>query len=194
MKRTWQVLAMGSLLLALVASTGFAQRQRATQGQGALARVRTRDAHTQRVGRGQGGKINPQAGGWWNRVNPTDPPQQAFAQEVAALHNQIREAQLALRQLETAQADPQIIAAKQAEIAALRARLHGVQFNNQALRQSITGQSATGTSRGQGVGFQQGKGTRQRQGPGFEMCPNYLEFGMCPDCLDGVCPDCPVCE
>lgn len=165
MRQTWRILVLSGLLVAVTFSLALAQGR----GRG------------QRGGRGRGAQgagcpygltqPNPNAGGWWTRVTPTDAAQQEFVQEVALLHNMIRQVQFELRSLEAANADAKTIAAKQTEIEVLRAMLHEVQFNNVVLKQQLMGQ---GAGRGRG------------RGPG---CPYP---GMCGDCpYVGMCPGCP---
>jgi hypothetical protein len=113
---------------------------------------------------------NLPAGGWWTRVQAQTPEQQAFLDEATRLHNQIRSAYFELAQL----TDPELIAAKQAEISALRDDLHDLQFNNRALKQELVqtmgrgGRGCRGAWSGQaGRGMRGGRGF----GRGTGICP-----------------------
>lgn len=116
-------------------------------------------------------------GGWWTRVNPTDPKQKAFVEEVGKLHNQIREAQLELRTLETAKADTATIEAKKTELNALRNQLCELQNKNLELKQQIMQSAPAG--RGSGRGWCRG-------GCCWMGCPVNCGVPAC-----GICPNCP---
>lgn len=151
MKRVWTSLAVTTLVAALVISPVFAQGRGAGRGNAYGAKGQPCPyGYTQ---------PNPNAGGWWTRVNPTDPQQKQFVEQVKALHEQIRQKQWELAQMRTNKADAKAIGAKQAEINALREQLHQLQSSNRELKQDIMQQNRGG--RGFGGGGH-GQGVRQR--------------------------------
>ncbi|GEM_PF-732615 len=77
---------------------------------------------------------NPDAGGWWTKVQPTTLEQKAFVDQVTAFHNQVREKQMALAQLQAAKGDAGKIAQLESEIAALRTQFHEFMLKNQQIR------------------------------------------------------------
>lgn len=101
---------------------------------------------------------NPNAGGWWTRVDPTNPQQKQFVEQVMRLHEEIRQKQFELAQLQKAKADQAAIDAKQAEIQALRSQLHQLQSSNRELKQGMMQQNRGGMRYGTG----NGQGVRQR--------------------------------
>ena len=112
MKKAWTILTVSAVVAALVVSPLFAQGRGAGRGNAYGARgLPCPYGYTQ---------PNPNAGGWWTRVNPTDPQQKAFVEQVKALHDQIRQEQFELAQLLANKADKTAIEAKQAEINALK--------------------------------------------------------------------------
>lgn len=127
-KKSILIAAAMVMTASLVAAQGYGQ------GRGRAA------AETPPCALGQGG-----AGPWWQ------------SEETAALHRQVQQAQQELYALQ--QADPvdqAAVAAKQAEVTALRTRLQ-----EQRVAERPNGQC--GGQRGQGRGFGQG----QRQGQGY---------------------------
>lgn len=151
MKRAWTSIAVTALVAALVISPVFAQGRGAGRGNAYGAKGQPCPyGYTQ---------PNPNAGGWWTRVNPTDPQQKQFVEQVKALHEQIRQKQWELAQMQANKADTAAIEAKQAEINALREQLHQLQVSNRELKQGIMQQNRGG--RGFGGGGN-GQGVRQR--------------------------------
>ncbi len=134
MKRTWTMLAAGVLFAALMTTPLLAQGWGRGRGYGARG-LPCPYGYTQ---------PNPNAGGWWTRVNPTDPQQKQFVEQVRALHEQIRQKQWELVQMQTNKADAGAIEAKQAEINALREQLHQLQVSNLDLKQQMMQQNGGG--------------------------------------------------
>lgn len=150
MKRAWMVLAVATAVTAMTISPVLAQGRGAGRGNAYGVRgIPCPYGYTQ---------PNPNAGGWWTRVNPTDPQQKAFVEQVKALHEQIRQKQFELARMQANKADQSAIAAKQTEINALRDQLHQLQFSNRELKQGIMQQNRGG--RGFGGGGN-GQGVRQ---------------------------------
>lgn len=138
MKKAWTILTVSAVVAALVVSPLLAQGRRAGRGNAYGARgLPCPYGYTQ---------PNPNAGGWWTRVNPTDPQQKAFVEQVKALHDQIRQKQFELAQLLANKADKTAIEAKQAEINALREQLHQLQYSNREMKQSLMWQYRGGRS------------------------------------------------
>jgi len=158
------MLAIGALLLALTLTFGFAQGRGAGKGKGWGAQGKPCPYGLTQP--------NPNSGGWWTRVSPTDPKQKAFVEDVARLHTQIREKQFALRELEAAKASPETIKARQAEIDSLRAKLHDLQSSNRTLKQMM--QNGRGRGRGQGI-CPYGNSPQGQMGQGRAM--NQLKKG-----------------
>lgn len=149
MKKAWTILTVSAVVAALVVSPLFAQGRGAGRGNAYGARgLPCPYGYTQ---------PNPNAGGWWTRVNPTDPQQKAFVEQVKALHDQIRQEQFELAQLLANKADKTAIEAKQAEINALREQLHQLQVSNLEMKQSIMQENFSGRGFGGGTG----QGVRQ---------------------------------
>lgn len=138
MKKAWTILTVSAVVAALVVSPLLAQGRGAGRGKAYGARgLPCPYGYTQ---------PNPNAGGWWTRVNPTDPQQKAFVEQVKALHDQIRQKQFELAQLLANKADKTAIEAKQAEINALREQLHQLQYSNREMKQSLMWQYRGGRS------------------------------------------------
>lgn len=138
MKKAWTILTVSAVVAALVVSPLLAQGRGAGRGNAYGARgLPCPYGYTQ---------PNPNAGGWWTRVNPTDPQQKAFVEQVKALHDQIRQKQFELAQLLANKADKTAIEAKQAEINALREQLHQLQYSNREMKQSLMWQYRGGRS------------------------------------------------
>ncbi len=149
MKRAWTVVAVATVVTAMTISPVLAQGRGAGRGNAYGVRgIPCPYGYTQ---------PNPNAGGWWTRVSPTDPQQKAFVEQVRALHDQIRRKQFELAQMQVNKADQSTIAAKQAEIDALREQLHQLQISNLELKQGIMQQNRGG----RGFGGS-GQGVRQR--------------------------------
>ncbi len=152
MKRTWTTIALTALVAALVVSPVWAQGRGAGRGNGYGAKgLPCPYGYTQ---------PNPNAGGWWTRVSPSDPQQKQFVEQVNALHAQIRQKQFELAQMQANNADASAIQAKQAEINALREQLHQLQYSNRDLKQGIMQTNRRGNGYGNGAG--NGNGIRQR--------------------------------
>lgn len=166
MNRMMQRLMIGGVALAL-ATAGFAQGGR---GPGWCRQMGG-------CPRGWNCPNPAGGGGWWTRLNPTDPKQKAFVEEIGKLHNQIRDAQFALRALEAAKADTATIEARKTELNTLRNQLCELQNNNMDLKQQIM-QSAP---RGRGFGRGWGRG-----GWCWADCPVNCGVPAC-----GICPNCP---
>lgn len=144
MQRVWMPIAMTTLVAALLISHTWAQ------GRG-VGRGNAYGAKGQPCPYGLT-QPNPNAGGWWTRVDPTDPQQKQFVEQVRALHEQIRQKQWELAQMQANKVDTKAIEAKQAEVNALREQLHQLQVSNRELRQSILQQNRGG---GNGQGMRQ---------------------------------------
>ncbi|GIV15766.1 MAG: hypothetical protein KatS3mg022_1201 [Armatimonadota bacterium] len=143
MKRAWTVVAATTLVAALVVSPVFAQGRGAGRGNAYGAKgLPCPYGYTQ---------PNPNAGGWWTRVTPTDPQQKQFVEQVKALHEQIRQKQWELVQMQANKADASAIEAKQAEINALREQLHQLQISNRDLKRDIMQQGRRDGGNGQGM-------------------------------------------
>lgn len=80
---------------------------------------------------------NPDAGGWWTRVQPATPEQKAFVDKVSDIHRQIREKQLEIAKLRTSGGDEKKIASVQKDIDNLRKRLHDLMYQNRELRRQM---------------------------------------------------------
>lgn len=162
MKRVWMNVAVTTLVAALVISPVFAQGPGAGRGNAYGAKgLPCPYGYTQ---------PNPNAGGWWTRVNPTDPQQKQFVEQVKALHEHIRQKQWELAQMQANKADAKAVEAKQAEINALREQLHQLQFSNRELKQGIMQQNRGGRGFG-GGGNGQGVRQRMQMRGGNPNCP-----------------------
>ncbi|MEP0764979.1 MAG: hypothetical protein HRF45_00345 [Fimbriimonadia bacterium] len=119
---------------------------------------------------------NPNAGGWWTRVTPSTPEQQAFLDEVIRLHNEIRTVQFELAGT-TDPAQREVLLAK---LDALRSDLHELQLNSRDLKQELMQTMPRGRNRGgfgMGAGRGQGGfGPGMGYGRGTGICP----FGRAP--------------
>ncbi|MCC6444078.1 MAG: hypothetical protein IT210_11580 [Armatimonadetes bacterium] len=159
MKRTLRLFSLAGLLAALTINAGLAQgRGRGYGAQGKPCPYAL-------------SQPNPNAGGWWARVRPSDARQKAFVEDSTKLHAHIRKAQFDLRQLEATKADAKTLESKQAEIDALRSRLHILQSANRALKQQIMQGSGGGRGWGRGMagqGMGRGRGMGRGMRPG---CP-----------------------
>ena len=133
MKRVWQILTIGGLLLALTAASGLAQgRGWCGQGRGWC---------------GQG------AGCWLTRVTPTDPQQKAFVEQVGKLQTEIVEEQMALRVLQKNNAGTEAITAQQAVVDQVRTQFRELMTKNSALVQQMAQQyDGRGWCGGRGMG------------------------------------------
>ncbi|MCC6441823.1 MAG: hypothetical protein IT210_00035 [Armatimonadetes bacterium] len=179
MRRFWKTLAMGGLLFTLTVTLIFAQGRGAGKGYGAQSRG---------CPYGMNG-ANPNAGGWWARVNPSDAGQKAFVEKVSMLHSEIRENQVELKDLQAAKAPSQTVKSKQSEIDALRTKLHDLQVKNRSLKQRMMQSGGQGRGRGNcpmmGTGQgQMGRGagmhTRIGQGKAATTCPQGKNCATCP--------------
>jgi len=106
---------------------------------------------------------NPNAGGWWTRVQPATPEQKAFVDEASRLHNRIREKQLEMARLRAAGGSEAKIAATQKDVDKLREKLYNVMIKNRELRQQM-GPARQGTGFGSRWSRQIGPGAWQRGG------------------------------
>ena len=133
MKRVWQILTIGGLLLALTSASGLAQgRGWCGQGRGWC---------------GQG------AGCWLTRVTPTDPQQKAFVEQVGKLQTEIIEEQAVLRALQTGGADIAAVGAQQAVVEKLRTQFRELMTKNGELVKQIAQQyGGPGWCGGRGAG------------------------------------------
>jgi Spy/CpxP family protein refolding chaperone len=151
MKRAWTWIVVTTLLAAMVINPAFAQGRGAGRGNAYGAKGQPCPyGYTQ---------PNPNAGGWWTRVNPTEPQEKQFVEQVKALHDQIRQKQFELTQMQANKADAKAIEAKQAEINALREQLHQLQVSNRELHQKMMQQNRGGSGYG---GAGNGYGNRAR--------------------------------
>jgi len=158
MKRTWQILMMGGLVLALTAASGFAQgRGRGGQGRGWCGQ-----------GAGLGGDC------WLTRVTPTDPKEKAFVEQVTKLQTEIRDEQTALTTLQKSGASSTALDAQKGILENLRAQFRELMAKNSELQQQITKRC------GGGPGWCGGRG------PGcWANCPLGTAApacGLCPNC------------
>lgn len=158
MKRTWQILTMGSLVLVLTAASSFAQgRGWCGQGRGWC---------------GQGG--GPGAGCWLTCVTPTDPKEKAFVEQVTKLQSEIRDEQMALATLQKSGASSTALDAQKAVLEKLRVQFRELMTQNKELQQQIIKRC------GGGAGWCGGRG------PGcWANCPLGTAApacGVCPSC------------
>jgi hypothetical protein len=103
--------------------------------------------------------------GWWSRVDPQTDAERAYVAEVTRLHQEIRDRQCQLLDLRAGNAGAKAIAGKQAEIDALRDRLHDLNLRNRELHQRLM--QDLPRARGQRVGAGpggQGRGSCARWG------------------------------
>ncbi len=158
MKRTWQILMMGSLVLALTAASGFAQgRGGCGQGRGWC---------------GQGGGRG--AGCLLTRVTPTDPKEKAFVEQVSKLQTEIRDEQAALATLQKSGASSTALDAQKGVLENLHTQFREVMTKNSELHQQMVkrygGGPGWGGGRGQGC---------------WANCPLGMTApacGVCPNC------------
>ncbi len=151
MKRVWQILTIGGLLLALTAASGFAQ------GRGWCGQGR--------------GWCRQGAGCWLTRVTPTDPQQKAFVEQVGKLQTEIIEEQAALRALQTGGADTAAVGAQQVVVGKLRTQFRELMTKNSELVKQIAQQYG-------GPGWCGGRGAwccaacpAGANGPACGLCP-----------------------
>lgn len=108
-----------------------------------------------RMGMGYAGRGQ---GGWWARVNPTTPEQQALVAQVTDLHNQIRKLNYEIWQLRASDpANPEIAKREQA-VASLRAELAKVTSANETVIRQLGVPAPYGVCNGQGLGRGAGAG------------------------------------
>lgn len=137
MKRTWQILTMGGLVLVLTAATGFAQgRGWCGQGRGWC---------------GQGGGRG--AGCWLTRVTPTDPKEKAFVERVTKLQTEIRDEQQALATLQKSGASSTALDAQKGVVENLRTQFRELMTKNSELQQQIMKRCGGGPGWCGGRGF-----------------------------------------
>ena len=138
------------------------------------------------IGAGLGRQAGRGPGGWWTRVTPTTPEQQAFIAQVTDIHNQIRTLNFEIASLRANKGSAADIAAKEQKIAELRAELSRITTANEKLIRDMgipapygvcTGQGPAGRFGGQGApgmgraGWRgNGLGLRDGSGPN-PYCP-----------------------
>lgn len=157
MKRTWQILMMGGLVLALTAASGLAQgRGRGGQGRGWCCQ-----------GGGQG------TGCWLTRVTPTDPKEKAFVEQVTKLQTEIRDEQVALATLQKGGARSTALDEQKTVVENLRTQFRELMTKNSELQQQIMKRC------GGGPGWCGGRGMGclancplGMTAPGCGVCPN----------------------
>lgn len=71
-----------------------------------------------------------QTGGWWTVLTPTTPEQAALLEEIGDLHALIRDLNVELAALRAADAPPEVITAKVAELVAVREELRALILAN----------------------------------------------------------------
>lgn len=132
---------------------------------------------------GAGWGVGRGPGGWWTRVTPSTPEQEAFLKQVTDIHNQIRTLNWEIAALRAANGPADEIARKEKQIADLRAELAKVTAANEKLLREMgvpapfgvcTGQGPAGKfGRGAGWGgFGGGRGFGPRNGTGPNpYCP-----------------------
>jgi hypothetical protein len=158
MKRTWQILMMVGLVLALTAASGLAQgRGWCGQGRGWGCQ-------------GGGGRG---AGCWLTRVTPTDPKEKAFVEQVSKLQTEIRDEQAALATLQKSGASSTALDAQKSVLENLHTQFRELMTKNSELQQQIV-------KRYGGPGWCGGRG------PGcWANCPLGAAApacGVCPNC------------
>lgn len=137
------------------------------------------------MGAGYGRQAGRGPGGWWTRVTPTTPEQQAFISQVTDIHNQIRALNIEIAGLRANKGAPAEIAAKEQRIVELRAELSRITTANEKLIRDMgvpapygvcNGQGPAGRFGGQGAGMGRmgargnGMGLRNGTGPN-PYCP-----------------------
>ena len=127
MKRTWRILMMVGLVLALVAS-GFAQgRGRGGQGRGWC---------------GQCGGLGGDC--WLTRVTSTDPKEKAFVGQVTKLQAELRDEQLALATLQKGGASSTAVDAQKVVLENVRTQFRELMARNSELHQQMVGRYGGG--------------------------------------------------
>ena len=121
---------------------------------------------------------NPNAGGWWTRVNPTTPEQKAFVDKVTDLHNQIRQKNFELAQLRATNGDPNKIAVLEKDIENLRSELHDYLTKNIQIRQQL-GRGGWAGSAGN-RGWRGGRNYANNPQVPYQCCINNPD--RCQDC------------
>lgn len=156
MKRAWQILVMGGLVLALTAASGFAQ------GRGWCGQGRGRCWQN-------GG---PGTGCWLTQVTPANPKEKAFAEQLAKLQTEIRDEQQALATLQKGGASPTAVSAQQTVLDNLRAQFREFMNKNSDLHQQMV-------NRYGGPGWCGGRGPGRwancplgMAAPACDLCPN----------------------
>jgi TolA-binding protein len=115
-------------------------------------------------------------------VTPTTPEQQAFVNQVTDLHAQIRQLNLEIAGLQASNAPADQIAAREQQVASLRAELARVTAANEKLLREMGIPAPYGVCNGQGLGATwRGSGTGAFRGNGMG-----LRNGTGPN------PDCPL--
>jgi len=134
----------------------------------------------------QGANANRQGrgpGGWWTRVTPSTPEQEAFLKQVTDIHNKIRALQWEVAGLRASNAPAAEIEKREKQIADLRAELVRVTTANEKLIREMGIPAPYGVCNGQGRGARMG-GT-----PGFGR---YGGRGFGPRNGTGPNPYCPL--
>lgn len=172
MKRTWQILMMGGLVLALTAASGFAQgRGYCGQGRGWC-------------GQGRGWcyqNTGPGTGCWLTCVTPADAKEKAFIELAAKLQTEIRDEQKALATLQKSGASSTALDAQKAVLEKLRVQFRELMTQNKELQQQIVSRCGGMACCGGGAGWCGGRG----QGC-WANCPLGTTAPAC-----GACPGCP---
>lgn len=128
-------------------------------------------------------------GGWWTRVQPTTPEQQAFVSQVSDLHGKIRALNFEIWTLKAAGGRENEVAAKEKAVADLRAELARVTAANEKLLREMGIPAPYGVCTGTGPRWQGGpNGQPGAFGRGF----GRGGFGMGMRLRDGSGPN-PYC-
>ncbi len=140
------------------------------------------------AGLGRGAGRGP--GGWWTRVNPATPEQQAFVQQVTDLHNRIRALNLEIAGMRAANAPADQIAKKEQDVTALRSELARVTTANEKLLREMGIPAPYGVCNGQGPIGRYGGGAA-RVGGG-QRWNGMVGAGLGPRNGTGPNPYCPL--
>lgn len=98
------------------------------------------------------------AGGWWARVTPSTPEQEAFLKQVTDIHNKIRSLNWEISGLRASNAPSAEIEKREKQIADLRAELVRVTTANEKLIREMGIPAPYGVCSGLGRGAQRGPG------------------------------------
>ncbi|MCC6727869.1 MAG: hypothetical protein IT208_00855 [Chthonomonadales bacterium] len=89
------------------------------------------------MGAGPGAGVRMGGGGWWARVTPTTPEQKALVDQVAALHTDIRAANLEVAKLRATSGPAARIAERERVLVGLREQLRDVTTRNATLMRQM---------------------------------------------------------